>query len=121
MCSHGQTKRTAKRTFLWHAPSQFQKRGVGNNTEKHYLCRQEKRSFDLMQDEVKYRTSLVPKSLAVKQRIFANNSYSKGKTIQNVFYGVWRYLIGVGCNPLLFLYNNLLGGRGKRFYYGTIY
>lgn len=38
--------------------------------------------FDLMQDEVKYRTSLVSKSLPIKKRIFAIYSNSATKAIQ---------------------------------------
>lgn len=38
-----------------------------------------------MQNEVKYRTSLVSKSLPIKKRIFANYSNSAIKTIRNVF------------------------------------
>ena len=41
-----------------------------------------RRSFDLMQDEVKYRTSLVSKSLPIKKRIFAIYSNSAIKAIQ---------------------------------------
>jgi hypothetical protein len=39
-----------------------------------------------MQNEVKYRTSLVSKSLPIKKRIFANYSNSAIKTIRNVFF-----------------------------------
>lgn len=38
--------------------------------------------FDLMQDEVKYRTSLVSKSLPIKKLIFAIYSNSATKAIQ---------------------------------------
>lgn len=38
-----------------------------------------------MQNEVKYRTSLVSKSLPIKKRIFAKYSISAIKTIRNVF------------------------------------
>ena len=41
-----------------------------------------RRSFDLMQDEVKYRTSLVSKSLPIKKLIFAIYSNSATKAIQ---------------------------------------
>ena len=33
---------------------------------------EKERSFDLMQNKVEYRTSLVPKSLPIKQIAFAN-------------------------------------------------
>jgi len=58
-----------------------------------------RRSFDLMQDEVKYRTSLVSKSLPIKKRIFAIYSNSAIKAIQyalhNVIYRMHKPRTGV--------------------------
>lgn len=53
-----------------------------------------------MQNEVKYRTSLVSKSLPIKKQIFANYSNSAIKTIRNVFSDAQVYAQVL--NPFLF-------------------
>ena len=64
-----------------------------------------------MQDEVKYRTSLVSKSLPIKKRIFAIYSNSATKAIQYAFrYEIDRWGFGVGTSVLLLPFLKAEGG-----------